>query len=413
MRVAFAHHSSNADISGVTSWLMAFCKRLVHDGHYVTVHLQHFDDDPQHASILPFLRKLGIEIYAVRRSAILEENIRHTLNYLNHTQPDIFLPQCLHAHYLAAAHAGRQGLPWIFTMHSDDPDYWCVAQVITPELNGGKTVCVSQFLAQQLRLRVPITDPQVIPYGITVPNLQASFSHEPFRVAYSGRMVGNQKCIHQVVQTMISACKASSRLEADLIGDGPDRQYCEQLVSQASLSDRIRFLGRVSPEQVPKLLQHCQAILLMSDFEGLPVCLLEAMALGVVPVVRDIPSGIPELVYHDSTGILVSNDPEAASSALLRLSADPILWEYCSRNARSLISSQYTGDHCFSLWSDLIRQTNIAKQFVFPLETTNLSLKLPLEDMRFQAHYAQLQSGCRPLIFRSLIGKLKHAWKWV
>lgn len=39
-------------------------------------------------------------------------------------QPDLFLPQCLHAHYLVAAHADHQGLPWIFTIHSDDPDYW-------------------------------------------------------------------------------------------------------------------------------------------------------------------------------------------------------------------------------------------------------------------------------------------------
>jgi hypothetical protein len=53
-------------------------------------------------------------------------------------QPDLYLPQCLHAHYLAAAHAVHQclhahylaaahavhqGLPWIFTIHSDDPDY--------------------------------------------------------------------------------------------------------------------------------------------------------------------------------------------------------------------------------------------------------------------------------------------------
>jgi hypothetical protein len=84
-------------------------------------------------------------------------------------QPDLFLPQCLHAHYVAAAHAGRHGLPWIFAMHSDDPDCWCVADALTPETHGGSSVCVSQFLAQQLRQRLPATNPHVIPYGITLP----------------------------------------------------------------------------------------------------------------------------------------------------------------------------------------------------------------------------------------------------
>jgi colanic acid/amylovoran biosynthesis glycosyltransferase len=74
------------------------------------------------------------------------------LQFLNQVQPDLFLPQCLHAHYVAAAHAGRQGLPWIFTMHSDDPDYWCVAEALTPETHDGSSVCVSQFLAPRSKL---------------------------------------------------------------------------------------------------------------------------------------------------------------------------------------------------------------------------------------------------------------------
>jgi hypothetical protein len=67
----------------------------------------------------------------------------HTLQFLNKVQPVLSLPQCLHAHYVAAAHAGRQGLPWIFTMHSDDPDYWCVAEALTPETHSGSSACLS------------------------------------------------------------------------------------------------------------------------------------------------------------------------------------------------------------------------------------------------------------------------------
>ena len=115
-------------------------------------------------------------------------------------------------------------------MHSDDPDFWCLAEALTPETHGGTSVCVSQFLAQQLRQRLPATNPQVIPYGITLPTVQSSFSDQPFRTVYSGSMVERQKCIQPVVNTLIHACLVYSQIEAHMIGDDPDRAACEQLV---------------------------------------------------------------------------------------------------------------------------------------------------------------------------------------
>ncbi|MBC1262226.1 glycosyltransferase family 4 protein [Synechococcus sp. BSF8S] len=323
-------------------------------------------------------------------------------------QPDLFLPQCLHAHYLAAAHAGRQGLPWIFTMHSDDPDYWCVAEALTPEAHGGSSVCVSQFLAQQLRQRLPVTNPQVIPCGITLPTAQVRFSDQPFRVVYSGRMVDRQKCIHQVVHSLIHACRASSQIEAHLIGDGHARSSCEQLVHQAGLDDRIHFHGRVPPEQVQPLLQRSQAILLMSEFDGLPVALLEAMASGVVPVVRTIDSGIPELVHHERTGLLVPNDPSTAAAALTRLVHDPDLWQHCSSSARALGSAHYSADYCLGLWLALIEQHHTRPRPHFPLTSDGLRRALPLADRRFQSQYPTRPSPWSRLHPRRIVGRLRR-----
>ena len=405
MKIALAHYSGSADISGVTTWLIGFCERLVQEGHEVVIHLHHFGSDPQQGSILPSLQRLGIETHAVRRTGSLEADTRQTLQFLNRVQPDLFLPQCLHSHYLAAAHAGRQGLPWIFTMHSDDPDYWCVAEALTPETHGGSSVCVSQFLAQQLRLRLPATNPQVIPYGITLPTAQASFSDQPFRVVYSGRMVERQKCIQQVVHTLIHSCRASSKIEAHLIGDGPDRASCEELVQQARLADRIHFHGRVPPDQVPPLLQRSQAILLMSDFEGLPVALLEAMAAGVVPVVRAIESGIPELVQHERTGLMVGNKPAEAAVAVVRLSRDPDLWQRCSIQSRALVEGGYGAVQCFERWLALIEQQRGPAHPPFPIHTTDLERLLPLADLRFKSQYPSAPSSWSRLHPRRLLGR--------
>jgi colanic acid/amylovoran biosynthesis glycosyltransferase len=408
MKIALAHYSGISDISGVSTWLIGFCESLVKAGHHVNMHLHHFGDDPQEGSILPLLRRLGIETQSLCRTGSLEADTRQTLQFLNQAQPDLFLPQCLHAHYVAAAHAGRQGLPWIFNMHSDDPDYWCVAESLSPEINGGSSVCVSEFLAQVLHQKVPASTPQVIPYGIPIPSAFATFSNQPFRVVYSGRLVEQQKCIHQVMRTLISVCRSSSQIEADVIGDGPEREACQQLVLEASLADRIRFLGRVPPEQVPPLLARSQAILLMSDFEGLPVALLEAMACGVVPVVRTIPSGIPELVNHEQTGLLVANDPELGAAALLRLVNNPELWQHCSDSGRVLVGDSYSADHCYQNWLSLIAKHQDRPRASFPLSTSGLDATLPPHDSRFQSQYPSAPPSMSRFHPRRVLGRLRR-----
>ena len=65
------------------------------------------------------------------------------------------------------------------------------------------------------------------------------------------------------------------------------------------------------------------------------------MDSGVVPVVRAIESGIPELVLHERAGLCVDNDSTEAAAQLLLLSADPLLWQRCSTNSSVLVEEGY------------------------------------------------------------------------
>ena len=117
-------------------------------------------------------------------------------------------------------------------------------------------------------------------------------------------------------------------------------------------------------------LASCQAILLMSDFEGLPMALLEAMAIGVVPVARTIRSGIPELVQDNRTGLLVDGQPANAAAAILKLADDPALWTECAHGARKLVEDRFSEDSAYFKWVALLDQLCARCNICYPIVTT-------------------------------------------
>ncbi len=105
-----------------------------------------------------------------------------------------------------------------------------------------------------------------------------------------------------------------------LVGDGELRPAVERAVSEKGLQEKVSFLG--IRDNVSNLLANCDLFVLPSDYEGLPLTVLEAMAAGK-PVVSTRVGGVPELVEDGLTGFLVPpRDPEALSQAILRLAKD-------------------------------------------------------------------------------------------
>lgn len=146
----------------------------------------------------------------------------------------------------------------------------------------------------------------------------------------------------------------------------------------------------------------------MSDFEVLHVALLEAMAAGVVPVVRAIESGIPKLLHYDGTGLLVANAPAEAAAALTRLSQKQALWEHCSSQARALVEASYSADYCFGLWEGLFQQYQDSAMMQFPISTANLRRVLPFGDPLFQVQYPPSSTPSSRLHPRRLLGPVKR-----
>jgi glycosyltransferase involved in cell wall biosynthesis len=106
-------------------------------------------------------------------------------------------------------------------------------------------------------------------------------------------------------------------------GDGPQSGLLAAQIATLGLANRVRLAGFVS--DVPKFMTQLTLFVLPSRSEGLGLVLIEAMAAGLPVVATDV-GGIPEVVVHGETGLLVPpEDAGALATAIRQVLADPAL----------------------------------------------------------------------------------------
>jgi colanic acid/amylovoran biosynthesis glycosyltransferase len=114
-----------------------------------------------------------------------------------------------------------------------------------------------------------------------------------------------------LVNAFARMLNTGTRSRLVLAGDGPLRRVIEARCRELGIADRVRITGWVSGEQVRQLLLESRALVLPSFAEGLPVVLMESLALGR-PVVSSWVAGVPELVEAGTSGWLVPPGNEEA-----------------------------------------------------------------------------------------------------
>ncbi|CAN5479864.1 MAG: glycosyltransferase family 4 protein [Chloroflexi bacterium] len=149
-------------------------------------------------------------------------------------------------------------------------------------------------------------------------------------------------------------------LSCVLVGDGPEREALIANAERLGLRDAVTFAGSQPQGRVAEILQAADVAIQPSitlpsgKMEGIPVALMEALASGL-PVVASRLSGIPELVRHEETGLLVpEGDAPALADALERLLLDGSLRERLSDAGRQAVVRQYDLDENAERLRDLI-----------------------------------------------------------
>jgi len=213
------------------------------------------------------------------------------------------------------------GIPWSFTVHGPEEfDRSSGIGLPAKIASAAFTVAVSSFGRSQLWRWAAYRDwprIRVVHCGLDRDFLDASSTPVPA----AGQLVCVGRLSEQKGQLVL--LEAAALLKARglsfrivLAGDGPMRGDIEKRISELGLGNHVSITGWLSNAEVKAQLQASRAMVLPSFAEGLPVVIMEAMALGR-PVVSTYVAGIPELVVQGETGWLVpAGDAPALADAL-------------------------------------------------------------------------------------------------
>ena len=127
-----------------------------------------------------------------------------------------------------------------------------------------------------------------------------------------------------------------------IIGDGPRREELERLAASLRISAQVQFTGYRS--DVPEMLRQADVFAFPSFMEASPNAVIEAMAAGL-PIVATRVGGIPEVIEHERSGLLVApGDDRALAAALVRAIERPALASQLGDAARQAVEARFSFD---------------------------------------------------------------------
>jgi glycosyltransferase involved in cell wall biosynthesis len=256
----------------------------------------------------------------------------------------------LHAHFggysttVAMVAGGLSGLSYSFSAHAGDIYRGTVNRtllkekirrarfvVACTEYNRGVVEALGGETAKKKILRVY----HGVDFTRVRPNL--AIPRKPNLILGVGRLVEKKGFLD-----LLRACRflqdKGHTFRCTIVGEGEERDRLIQQISALGIQDRVVLIGARPLEQVLNMMKEATVLVLpcvvseSGDQDGLPNVLVEALAVGL-PAISTTLSGIPELIEHGKTGLLVSpGDSKALASAIKQILGNHDLRDRLARN---------------------------------------------------------------------------------
>lgn len=257
----------------------------------------------------------------------------------------------VHAHFASAAcevsrdAAALAGCAYTVTAHAKDIFHADHVPHLTRRVHSAAAVVtVSSFNQQHLSATLPGATVVHVPNSVSL----AAECDRPAGgpVLCVARLVP-KKGVDTLIRAIAVLGQSHPQIEAEIIGDGELAASLAELTTELGCADRVHFRGAQLMEQVELAYRSCSMLVLPcridehGDRDGLPTVIVEAFA-HAVPVVSTSIIGIPEVVRHGETGLLVEpDDPQQLAEAIVELWADPQRAASMGRAGRRLVAEQF------------------------------------------------------------------------
>jgi glycosyltransferase involved in cell wall biosynthesis len=239
---------------------------------------------------------------------------------------------------LSTASAHRTGKAVVYINHGDFPHYYDLAVTHDPTIDLFITYTVHMY--DRLCALLPHRAESIlnIPYGVEIPLTRPRRRSRPMRLLYVGRL-DRSKGVMDLPGIDRRLRAAEIPVEWTIQGPGPAEQELKAAWKDAP---HVKWNGRTTMERVKELYLDHDVLVMPSRAEGLPVALLEGMAHGCVPVVSDLPSGIPELVENGVSGFRVPvGDIAGFADAIASLASSGDMLRSMSDEAAARVKSKF------------------------------------------------------------------------
>lgn len=406
MKVLFCAYDRPGHLAtGPNAWL----QRLVPDlrtQYGLDIHtLFIYGGDEQACPTLSYFKAKGLPLSTINREQwpYVADQVKQLLSLVKQLEIHVVVANLVIPAFYAARYLKKVGIPVIGVVHSNDAFYHGVIQKFihgAQEDQLSHVVVVSDYLKKTCLAATSSTQILKIPCGTPLSSRPVNWKQgEDLKVMYAGRLVETQKQVLKLTQAFIAAAQNEPRLAFSIYGDGPEVNHVKALVCADGV-DRVHYKGAVAPSAILNCFLEHQVFTLMSDYEGMPVALMEAMACGLVPVCLEEASGVNEIIEHGVNGFIVKNRDADYQNHLQRLLEEPGLWEKLSQNAKTTIAADYCSEGTHAQWAQLLRSFHCSD--VVPL-------KLP-ERIKLTGPLLAYGDNRKPSQFRRIKAQWKAFW---
>lgn len=361
-------------LGGVESHVYSLSAELAARGHTVTVvTTRGGPEDPERE------RMDGFDVVRVKPRAVamrtpIAPRIRAVLRGLPLDLVHAHLPPPMTAHY-AADVASERRLPLVLTYHCDvelPPPLGALIEAIYRHSVGSSTLRRATRVIVTTRTYAATSravwryNPIVIPNAVDArrfrPDAGGEAARERLKIP-DGTPIVLLVCRivpHKGVEHFIEAARSVTGVQFLIAGEGSELDAMKHLATRLGVDGRVRFLGRISQEALPRLYAAADLFVLpsVSRLEAFGIAALEAMASGRPVVVTDIP-GVREVIEEGREGLLAEPvNPQDLAEKIQRLLADPALRAEMGRRGREKVLSTFTIERVADQIEELYRSVS-------------------------------------------------------